>query len=307
MPEHPRPHRDSLIALFANPELPDEDKKREDEVFDRYNSWVKKTIALDISSKTFISDAVCLLNKYKNFIDLDFTVDGFCIDQPPSWLSRQKGQTKHSATVMEEFLPLITLLLLKDLLPKEYSVGPAKCILSFDSIEVDLGLSLNINQKDVDFAIYTTKNLIKSKYNLAVFALELKDHVDKTMMNGTIREASLYKQTFPNGFYGLVAGWRDLGPTAYQPLDGLDCFTLLRKARRIGAPRSSPKKVREHWKSHPYQAEVFSHLISHLTKHLTNIKTLKDIDCLTSRINSIDAETIVDINHSMIDKHGWVH
>ena len=301
----PRPHREVLNRLFDNPQLPQGDRVRFKEVFNRYRTWVEEISKLDPKRPDFISDAVSSLNDYKNFIDLDFTADGSIDTDGKVWLMRQKGQTKHSATIMEEFMPLIVSKLFP--IPEGYSVGPATCILSLNIQQNSKGFVLDLNQKDVDFAIYRPLSVIGENYNVAALALELKDHVDKTMMSGTMRESSLYHQTFPSGYYGMVAGWRDLGPQAYQPLEGLDCFWLTRKARRMGHPRDDPVEVRKHWEANPYQPDVFEHLFDQISDFLGNVDEFEaDFNCLATDISKLDKSKRLKKSHSTLDTRGWV-
>ena len=253
----------------------------------------------------FISDAVHLLNEYKNFIDLDFTADGSKDSDGKVWLMRQKGQTKHSATIMEEFIPLIVSKLFE--IPQGYSVGPSTCVLSLNIQQNSEGFILDLNQKDVDFAIFRPLSVIGENYNIAAFGLELKDHVDKTMISGTMWESSLYHQTFPCGYYGLVASWRDLGPQAYQPLVGLDCFWLTRKAKRMGHPRDDPVEVRKHWEANPYQPDVFEDLFDQIGDFLDSIDEFEeDFNSLERTISNLDKSKRLKISHSILDNRGWV-
>ena len=305
-PTIPRPHHEVLTRLFDNPQLPESDRARREEVFNRYMSWINELNQLSSSASTFIPNAVSLLNNYKNFIDLDFTADGSTDSEGKVWLMRQKGQTKHSATIMEEFIPYMVSRLFT--IPDGYSLGPAKSILSLIIQQIPDGFHLDLNVKDIDFAIYRTISVLDTDYNVAAFALELKDHVDKTMISGTMWESNLYHQTFPCGFYGLVAGWRDLGPQAYQPLVGLDYFWLTRKAKRMGHPRDNPIQVRNHWESNPYLADVFEHLFAQVGEFLERIPEFEnDFHRLSLDLSNLDPSQRVRISHTILDSQGWIN
>jgi len=302
--ELPTPHLDVLIALFNNPQLPEPDRLRKKEVMARYDQW--KT---NLESAKTVEELVNALNDYKDFIDLDFTADGHGSDNPPSWLSRQKGQTKHSASIMEEFIPWLVAGA-PEKLPEGFSIGPARCVLSLERKTIDDLEYVNLNQKDIDFAMYKTISNRGREYNIAIFGLEMKDHVDKTMINGTIREATELKSTFSSAFYGLLVGWRDLAPVGYQPLSSLDCFMLTRKAKRMGAPRDNPKKVRNHWEKYPYQADVFIHLFHHIRDFLKDPSSvISEVDDFIERISGVEiiSSSEQKPSHDTLDSIGWIH
>mgnify|MGYP001596658620 CR=1 FL=1 len=301
-----RPHYTTLCALFLNQNLDAADLARRDEVMVRYNSWRTSLQNLNIDNYSqCIRTSVALLNDYKNFIDIDFSADG----ANNAWLYRNRGQTKHSSSILEEFMIIMVNLLFSQLLGNWF-LGPKKTVFNLDLRLVgDDNFEINSVEKDVDFAIYREFSLGDRTFAVSKLGLELKDHVDKTMLSGVSTDANIYHTCFPNGFYGLVAGWRDLGPDSYQPLRHLDCFTLLRKAKRISAPRT-PTRLREFWNNNPYQADVFEHLFDHVRFSLEQGDTeyTNWIANISGRFETLSVErTRVNTNHTTIDTNGWVH
>lgn len=307
-----RPHYTTLIALFGNDRVPAADRARRAEVFERYNTWVDAISNLDFNSfDDCIVESVRLLNDYKNFIDLDFSVDGARDQENKPWLYRNRGQTKHSSSIMEEYMVLMVENLFSEQIVG-WSIGPKKTILSlnYNPIRND-SYEIQKIEKDIDFAIYREFEIENSSYAVAKVGLELKDHVDKTMMAGVSSDANTYSETFPSGFYALIAGWRDLGPDAYQPLPvGLSCFMLLRKQKRVFNPRT-PEKLRRAWVENPFSSDVFIHLFNHIREVLENDDQEFEnwINNLTLEYNQIQEQerTLIPLSHTSLDNDGFFH
>ncbi len=280
----PTPHLDKLNALLENDKLPDDDRKRIDQVIKKYHEWVRAISEVEGNQASVIKQLVFLLSEYKYFIDLD-TI----FDSKSDFLYRQKGQLKLDNTVIEEFLPHLISKSLPDLNDTFY-LGPKSCFSAvyFTSTltRPEPGGGLHIRIKDQDFAI-ARKLFIRTSHDpnfekdhlscetyLGYICAECKTNLDKTMFQEASATAHDVKTAVPSAKYYLLCEWLDMTPISTAPTD-IDEVLLLRKARRIGsqvrrhyATYAGRQKVREeyakHLKENPFSSDVFARFVRHI-------------------------------------------
>jgi hypothetical protein len=282
-------HGDKLQALLRNNKLPESDMPRVHEALKKYASWRNALIALRGEQKYIITEAVKLLNDYKNYIDIDLIFASH-----DDFLYRQKGQLKLDNTVLEEFLPLLVNSVFRDKInDKTIMLGPTACI---SGIRFDSSLSMEtpgggivLKQKDQDFAISRRlylkashfesfeKSIVKET-NIAYFACECKTNLDKTMFQEASATALDLKSSVPTAKYLLLCEWLDMTPINSNTT-AIDEIIILRKAKRINSNErqnfsSSNDRIikldtyKDFINSHPYMVDTFMRFIGHINELL---------------------------------------
>jgi hypothetical protein len=281
-------HGDKLQALLKNNKLPESDMPKVHEALEKYSSWRNALLALRGEQKYIITEAVRLLNDYRNYIDIDLI-----FASRDDFLYRQKGQLKIDNTVLEEFLPLLVNSVFRDkIADKNIMLGPTACIsgIRFDSsLSMEtLGGGIILKQKDQDFAIsrrlYLKASHFKSfeksivkETNIAYLACECKTNLDKTMFQEASATALDLKSSVPTAKYLLLCEWLDMTPIN-SSTTAIDEIIILRKAKRIGSNErqnfsSSGERVikldtyKNFINSHPYMVDTFTRFIGHLNDH----------------------------------------
>ena len=286
---YPSPHFDKLNALLENIKLPEGDQRRVKEAVEVYKRWHSDLTRLDKNkSKDFIGEMVDLLNKYKNYIDIDLI-----FDSEDDFLYRQKGQLKLDNSIIEEFLPHLVFPYLAEM-PNLF-VGPSTAYSSIyfsSNLYTDsVGGGLEIRTKDQDFAI-TKQIYIKASHSsdfkdsiskdtfLAYVVAECKTNLDKTMFQEACATAHDVKSAVTGAKYFLLCEWLDMTPISTAPTD-IDEVLILRKSKRLASnirkDFSNSKKRAEvrdkfikHLKTNPLQPEMFKRFIDHVIKLMRN-------------------------------------
>ncbi|MDR0668914.1 MAG: Bpu10I family restriction endonuclease [Treponema sp.] len=289
----PAIHGDKLQALLRNNKLPKSDRQKVHEAIERYNFWRSSLLGLFGTQTDIITQAVKLLNDYKNHIELDLIFSSH-----EDFLYRQKGQLKLDNTVLEEFLPLLVYCIFRDSIDeKNIMLGPMACIsgIRFDSslsIEAQGG-GIILKQKDQDFAISRRLFLKASHYesfeksviketNIAFLACECKTNLDKTMFQEASATALDLKSSVPTAKYLLLCEWLDMTPIN-SSTTAIDEIIILRKAKRIGSSErqnysSSNERLmksdsyKNFINSHPYAVDTFTRFIEHINELLEDVK-----------------------------------
>jgi len=282
-------HGDKLQALLRNSKLPDSDIPRVQKAVEKYSQWRNGLLSLRGKQKHIITEAVKLLNDYKNYIDIDLIFSSH-----EDFLYRQKGQLKLDNTVLEEFLPLLVNCVFRDRINTEtIMLGPTACIsgIRFDSslaIEA-LGGGIVLKQKDQDFAISRRLYLKASHFesfeksvvketNIAYLTCECKTNLDKTMFQEVSATALDLKSSVPTAKYLLLCEWLDMTPIN-SSTTAIDEIIILRKAKRISSnERQNFSSANERIKkiddykyfinSHPYMVDMFIRFIDHINELL---------------------------------------
>ena len=282
-------HGDKLQALLRNNKLPLTDKPKVIEAIEKYNYWRNSLLALQGNPEHIVTEAVKLLNGYKNYIDIDLIFSSH-----NDFLYRQKGQLKLDNTVLEEFLPLLVYSVFKSKIDeKTIILGSASCIsgIRFDSSlasEADGG-GIVLKQKDQDFAIsrrlfikashfeFFERSVIKET-NIAYLACECKTNLDKTMFQEASATALDVKSSVPTAKYLLLCDWLDMTPIN-SSTTAIDEIIILRKAKRISSNErqnfsSSNERLlkldsyRSFIYTHPYMVDTFGRFINHIRELL---------------------------------------
>jgi hypothetical protein len=292
-------HGDKLQALLGNSKLPDSDKIKIQESIKKYNLWRDTLLSLRGNQKAVISEAVKLLNGYKNYIEIDLI-----FSSKDDFLYRQKGQLKLDNTVLEEFLPLLVYCVFGDKLnDKNIILGPTSCIsgIRFDSsLSTETsGGGIVLKQKDQDFAISRKLFLKSSHYesfdksivketNIAYLACECKTNLDKTMFQEASATALDLKSTVPTAKYILLCEWLDMTPIN-SSTTAIDEIIILRKAKRIGSNErqnysssdekaSKLKSYKAFLESHPFSIDTFTRFIDHINELIEDTEENKILD-----------------------------
>jgi hypothetical protein len=295
----PNTHGDKLQALLINNKLPQLDKIKVKESIEKYNTCRNTLLNLKGNYKTIISEAVKLLNEYKNYIEIDLI-----FSSKDDFLYRQKGQLKLDNTVLEEFLPLfVNSVFGTKLEDKHIILGPTSCI---SGIRFDSSLSLEtsgggivLKQKDQDFAISRRLYLKSSHYasfdnsivketNIAYLACECKTNLDKTMFQEASATALDLKSTVPTAKYILLCEWLDMTPIN-SSTTAIDEIIILRKAKRISSNErqnysSSIERIaklntyKEFLESHPFTIDTFTRFIEHINELINDAEENKILD-----------------------------
>jgi hypothetical protein len=292
-------HGDKLQALLRNNKLPESDMPTVHEALEKYASWRNALIALRGEQKYIITEAVKLLNDYKNYIDIDLI-----FSSSDDFLYRQKGQLKLDNTVLEEFLPLLVGSVFRDKInDKSIMLGPVACI---SGIRFDSSLSMEtpgggivLKQKDQDFAISRRlylkashfesfeKSIVKET-NIAYLACECKTNLDKTMFQEASATALDLKSSVPTAKYLLLCEWLDMTPIN-SSTTAIDEIIILRKAKRISSSErqnfsSSSERVikldayKNFINLHPYTVDTFIRFIGHINELLEDTEENEILD-----------------------------
>ncbi|MDR2613440.1 MAG: Bpu10I family restriction endonuclease [Deltaproteobacteria bacterium] len=291
-------HGDKLKALLDNNKLPYSDKENIEIAIDKYQSWRNNLEKLQGDTISIVSQAVKLLNDYKNFIEINLI---FCSKE--DFLYRQKGQLKLDNTIIEEFLPLvISKIFASNFKNTDIIIGPSKCItgIRFDTSIAkkadDSGMILKY--KDQDFAISrplfiqsshssSFVNSIIRETNISYLACECKTNLDKTMFQEATATAFDLKLVIPSAKYILLCEWLDMIPINSKTT-AIDEIIILRKARRINETirhdfsSASGRKLKineycNYISSNPFVVDTFMRLIKHIEQLLNEVQNESEI------------------------------
>jgi hypothetical protein len=101
----PTPHLEKLSATLVNEKLPTCDATRIEKAIEFYHQWIARLNAVaGDSPDQVLENAVALLNEYRLFVDVELI-----FDSDADFLYRQKGQLKLDNSILEEFLPPLSI------------------------------------------------------------------------------------------------------------------------------------------------------------------------------------------------------
>lgn len=288
-------HGEKIVAAIESQKTPEEDKIRLQEALLRYDEWVVSLRQIESASLDCLTrEMVALLNRYKNYIDVDLI-----FDSPRDFLYRQKGQLKLDNTVMEEFLPIYV----RKCLSQSFDTANLDIesqINTFSSVYFASGLNnptigggLRVKTKDQDFSI-SRKLFLKSSHeasfppektvtietNIGYVLAELKTNLDKTMFQEACATAHDVKQAVTGAKYYLLCDFLDMTPVSTATTD-IDEILIMRKSRRISANvrkdfntangrRKQRAWYKEYLLGHPYSWKIFRRFAEHIISQLTN-------------------------------------
>lgn len=277
--DFPTAHKDKLLALAKNGNLPDSDKPVVDEAIARYETWIKAMDELQGEGDDLLKALLGLANDYKKWIEVDLI-----FKSKADFLYRQNGQLKLSNSVLEEFLPRIFDVRLVPGLSKLPGIvcGPRTCFshLSFGSPFLALNDGgIFLKTKDQDFAITkgykvtiaeTGGAAYDKQVSVAYFASEIKTNLDKTMFQEANATAGELKAAVPGARYILLCEWLDMSPidTKLTPIDEV---VILRKAKRLAA------NVRENFSTVDGRAAKLADYIKYLEDNPLNFDSFNRI------------------------------
>lgn len=159
------------------------------------------------------------------------------------------SQSKLRSTILEEFLCI----LFEDLICKKQEelktdnlkAGGVKAYsnLYFSSENLKQFVAspiIGINQKDQDYAIYRSLNLvvngqISKEINLPIVSIEAKTYIDKTMLEGSIATAEKIKSGNPYAKFFMVAETYEVDQSVDPAYSRIDQIYVLRKSYTRGS------------------------------------------------------------------------
>ena len=97
-----KPHLNKIETILKNQNTPPSTKSQIEILLRHYNNWIKDLEKTSGSNDKIIIKTVELLNKYKNFVEIDII-----FNSKDDFLYRQKGQLKLDNSILEEFLPIL--------------------------------------------------------------------------------------------------------------------------------------------------------------------------------------------------------
>lgn len=277
----PTPHLEKLKSALANKKIPIEDKERIKVAIERYKVWITKSIEVEqLDRNKHIEELVKLFNQYKNYIDLELI-----FDSKNDFLYRQKGQLKIDNSIIEEFLPLLFIKILKHKI-SDWEVGPINTVSQLYFNWSNEQMSLKTVTKAQDFAV-AKKTLMKinnekeigneKQLNIPIFVAECKTNLDKTMYQEACATSRNLKTVVCNSKYLLLCEWLDMTPGNTVSTD-IDEVLILRKSKRIG---SNIRKAfntfegrmvnRELYMEHLYNNEFCYPLFCRIVAYVENI------------------------------------
>lgn len=264
-----RPHRDKLDAALRNPKCSDDIDLLQEAVA-AYDEWIEATNVLTTSGRERVDQMVALLNKYKDFLEVDLIAD-----RGSPFIRRQKGQLKLDNSILEEFaIQLIHPEIISGLPGFELSVGPNTAFMSLSFMPAGIESlagppSIVLKRKDQDFALgkvihyqfspdggFSPSQTASGSFCLAVLAAEIKVNYDKTMFQECAGTASRLKQGCPIAKYYALVEYLDMEPEDCR-LTEIDNVFLLRRAKRLPyGKRDDASEVRAIHKDFPIQDDV---------------------------------------------------
>ncbi|MCO5531885.1 hypothetical protein IGI71_000239 [Enterococcus sp. DIV1279b] len=295
-------HGEKLIAVLNSKKLPEVDKDRILLAIKNYDSWIE---SMNLISSGDIGEIVelmvDLLNKYKNFLDLNIIYDS-----PENFLYRQKGQLKIDNTVIEEFLPILVSKCLesRDGINNEIQISSQAKV--YSSVHFSSSLNtpklaggMEIKSKDQDFSM-SRKLYLKASYsnnfpdsesdilstNLGYILAEIKTNLDKTMFQEASATARDVKMAVTGARYFLLCDFLDMTPIS-SSTTYIDEIIIFRKAKRLPSNKRSSFATYEgrmynrdfyekYLYDHPYDTELMLRFVNYILKEIANIDLVED-------------------------------
>ena len=179
------------------------------------------------------------------------------------------SQSKLRSTILEEFLCILFEDLIckkqEELKTENLKAGGVKAYsnLYFSSENLKqfvISPIIGINQKDQDYAIYRSLNLvvngqISKEINLPIVSIEAKTYIDKTMLEGSIATAEKIKSGNPYAKFFMVAETYEVDQSVDPAYSRIDQIYVLRKS----STRSSTTPI-DFNVVHSLYADVKNHL-----------------------------------------------
>lgn len=204
-----------------------------------YETYIQKIKQINHkqSEEKIIADKVKLLNDYYDAFDKGKFGEVF------------SSQSKLRSTILEEFLCILfeDLIFQKksELNTENLKAGGAKAYsnLYFSSENLKQFVAsptIGINQKDQDYAIYRSLNLvvngeISKEINLPIVSIEAKTYIDKTMLEGSIATAEKIKSGNPYAKFYMVAETYEVDQSVDPAYSRIDQIYVLRKSDKRGS------------------------------------------------------------------------
>lgn len=295
-------HGEKLVAVLNSKKLPEVDKDRILLAIKNYDSWIE---SMNLISSDDIGEIVelmvDLLNKYKNFLDLNTIYDS-----PENFLYRQKGQLKIDNTVIEEFLPILVSKCLesRDGINNEIQISSQAKV--YSSVHFSSSLNtpklaggMEIKSKDQDFSM-SRKLYLKASYsnnfpdsesdilstNLGYILAEIKTNLDKTMFQEASATARDVKMAVTGARYFLLCDFLDMTPIS-SSTTYIDEIIIFRKAKRLPSNKRSSFATYEgrmhnrdfyekYLYDHPYDTELMLRFVNYILKEIANIDLVED-------------------------------
>jgi hypothetical protein len=294
-------HGEKLVAAKNSYKLPTNDVGRLEKAIQVYDIWIENLNSIDGENiDALIAKLVCLLNEYKQYIDVDLI-----FDSPDDFLYRQKGQLKLDNTVLEEFLPIFTRRCI------EKALGSCNITIdsqtqTFSSVYFNSSLSnpsigggMTIKAKDQDFSM-SRRLFLRSSYSpefepektitittyLGYVMAELKTNLDKTMFQEASATAHDIKQAVTGAKYFLLCDYLDMKPISTATTD-IDEIMIMRKAKRINSNvrakfstfagrQANREDYINYLTSYPYSINMFKRFIEHVLGLLSNEELIEE-------------------------------
>lgn len=205
-------------------------------IYENYIQKIKQ-INHNANKEKIISEKVKFLNAYYEEFDKGNFGNIF------------SSQSKLRSTILEEFLCI----LFEDLICKKQEelktnnlkAGGVKAYsnLYFSSENLKqfvVSPIIGINQKDQDYAIYRSLNLvvneqISKEINLPIVSIEAKTYIDKTMLEGSIATAEKIKSGNPYAKFFMVAETYEVDQSVDPAYSRIDQIYVLRKSSTRGS------------------------------------------------------------------------
>lgn len=214
----------------------DNEKSALDQIIPEYVDYLEKMLTVSSASiEDTVRCKVEYLNAYYNFMHENKLEKVFT------------SQGKFRPTILEEFL----FLLFKDFvenIKKKYDstdVVRSGAVKAYSNLyfkarnfeEFIKSPEIGVNNKDQDYAIYRTFELINEKnktiqIQIPAIAIEAKTYIDKTMLDAIIATAEKIKSGNPHTRFIAVAEWYDVSFAVDPAYSRIDQIYILRKTTR---------------------------------------------------------------------------
>ena len=225
-------------------------------IYENYIQKIKQ-INHNKSEEKIISEKVKFLNAYYDDFDKGNFGNIF------------SSQSKLRSTILEEFLCILFEDLIckkqEELKTENLKAGGVKAYsnLYFSSENLKqfvISPIIGINQKDQDYAIYRSLNLvvngqISKEINLPIVSIEAKTYIDKTMLEGSIATAEKIKSGNPYAKFFMVAETYEVDQSVDPAYSRIDQIYVLRKSSTRGSTSPIDFEV-----VHSLYADVKNHL-----------------------------------------------
>lgn len=250
-----------------NLSLSERERRGLDEMAVQYYKYLSTNLNTKGTDEEQVAVRVEELNRYYNFLHTH-GYDNFF-----------NAQGKFRPTILEEFCYLLFKDLVADInmkyRPKKIESGSAKAYtnLYFSASNLKEFITapdIGVNEKDQDFAIYKTLDLIiagkAQTIKLPVIAVECKTYIDKTMLEGSIATAEKIKSGNPYSMFFIVTENYDVSLEVDPAYSRIDQIYVLRKCTR--------KSMKDHWKDVDFDVvmDFVNQVKGHLSRNWSDVE-----------------------------------